>query len=1176
MSSEPAALHKFIPFAVRDAFSDPEQLLHAYFHQSTVGLCILDLEFRYLAINPALAQINGLPPAAHLGKTCREVVHDLFDAIEPKLREMLGTGQPVMGLQLSGMLPTRVEVGHWIVNYFPLKDARGKVKQIGCLVVEITEQKKLEASLRQLTATLQLEKDRLQMLREIDTTLASNLHLQPLFPAITACIGKVIPYDLAGTWLYDRKDRVMRIAAIDSRVGEVFREGETTPVAECMLGQTMLAGTSRIVNHAELMAAPFPAAKKLLEHGIQSSCTAPLITPKGPIGAVALASRDDHAFSPGDLNLLVHAASSIALAVENSLAHAASERQKALLQALREIDTALLACLDLEKLLPAVSDALGKVVPHEHIGVYVYDESAKMLRCHALDSETRKITAAEERDRPLHSSLAGQALLQRRTTLIDYEGLSVCPFPLARVAVAHGVRSICFVPLIVAEAPLGVLAVSTHRDRAFGREQVELLESVASVLAQAIRNALAHADIKQEKARLQALREIDDMLLACLDLREIPRVVSRCLQRTLPHEDLAISVHDEKAGGLRAYGSSSELKRRVFPASGVLLLEDSLTGRAFAEGSSRIYNHAELLTVPFSATRRALEQGIRSVCFLPLSTSEGRIGVLTLNSKKDENFRLEDLHFLEQVASALAQSLRNALAHKELQEEKKRLQVLLNVCSALASQRLVQDAFPSISAYLRRVLRHEYAAFLLFDHTNGLLVRQAIDFPFGRGDFSALEVKTTSGPANKALRESQTMTFSREQLQSYKVDITDRLLDEGIRSLCCVPLIRPKAPMGVLILGSTRANAFLPDDLLLVNQVAAQMAVALENHHVALEIDALKDRLATERGYLEGEVRTEPQFEEIVGQSPALKQTLRQVETVARSDATVLLLGETGTGKELVARAIHRTSKRKDRAFIKLNCAAIPTGLLESELFGHEKGAFTSAVSRKLGRLELADHGTLFLDEIGEIPLELQPKLLRVLQDHEFERLGGTKTIKVDLRLIAATNRDLSKSVQDNQFRSDLFYRLNVFPIRLPALRERREDIPLLVRHFIRELAHRLDRNIETIPTETMHALINWDWPGNVRELENFIERSIILSEGSALLAPLGELQLGGRGGNASADTLKNAEREHIIRVLRETGGVISGANGAARRLGLKRSTLQSKMDRLEIRRQDYSSHTSG
>ena len=261
MSSEPAALHKFIPFAVRDAFSDPEQLLHAYFHQSTVGLCILDLEFRYLAINPALAQINGLPPAAHLGKTCREVVHDLFDAIEPKLREMLGTGQPVMGLQLSGMLPTRVEVGHWIVNYFPLKDARGEVKQIGCLVVEITEQKKLEASLRQLTATLQLEKDRLQMLREIDTTLASNLHLQPLFPAITACIGKVIPYDLAGTWLYDRKDRVMRIAAIDSRVGEVFREGETTPVAECMLGQTMLAGTSRIVNHAELMAAPFPAAK---------------------------------------------------------------------------------------------------------------------------------------------------------------------------------------------------------------------------------------------------------------------------------------------------------------------------------------------------------------------------------------------------------------------------------------------------------------------------------------------------------------------------------------------------------------------------------------------------------------------------------------------------------------------------------------------------------------------------------------------------------------------------------------------------------------------------------------------------------------------------------------------------------------------------------------------------
>ncbi|HZW78859.1 MAG TPA: sigma 54-interacting transcriptional regulator, partial [Candidatus Deferrimicrobiaceae bacterium] len=285
------------------------------------------------------------------------------------------------------------------------------------------------------------------------------------------------------------------------------------------------------------------------------------------------------------------------------------------------------------------------------------------------------------------------------------------------------------------------------------------------------------------------------------------------------------------------------------------------------------------------------------------------------------------------------------------------------------------------------------------------------------------------------------------------------------------------------------------------------------------------------------------------------------------SDATVLLLGETGTGKGLVARAIHASSKRKDKSFITLNCAAIPTGLLESELFGHEKGAFTGAVRQKLGRLELADQGTLFLDEVGEISPELQPKLLRVLQDHEFERLGGIRTIKVDLRLITATNRDLARSVADKEFRSDLFYRLNVFPIRVPPLRERREDIPILVRYFVRKFAARMNREIETIPTETMDTLTNWHWPGNVRELENFIERSVILTEGTDLRSPLADLQA---ASHVVKSSLESTERQHIIRVLRESGGMLSGPKGAARRLGVKRTTLQSKMKRLGITRKEY------
>jgi formate hydrogenlyase transcriptional activator len=413
--------------------------------------------------------------------------------------------------------------------------------------------------------------------------------------------------------------------------------------------------------------------------------------------------------------------------------------------------------------------------------------------------------------------------------------------------------------------------------------------------------------------------------------------------------------------------------------------------------------------------------------------------------------------------------------------------------------------------------------------------------------------------------------YSKEQLQGFEAEIAKNLVAEGLQSLCCVPLMRPKGPLGVFVLGSTRRDAFHEEDLGLIGQVAAQLAVAIENHRAAYEIEQLKQRLGEERKYLEGETKVEGHFAEIVGDSAALKQVLDQVTTVAPSDATVMILGETGTGKELVARAIHRLSRRKDKPFVKVNCAAIPTGLLESELFGHEKGAFTGAVNRKIGRMELADSGTLFLDEIGEIPLELQPKLLRVLQDQEFERLGSNHTIKVNVRLLAATNRDLNESIAKQQFRSDLFYRLHVFPIRVPALRERREDIPLLVRHFVRKFAQRMDRFIETVPKETMKALTEWNWPGNIRELENLMERSVILSEGSALRVPLSEMRSQGERRTELDHTLDGAERQHIIRVLRETGGIISGPDGAARRLGLKRTTLQSKMERLKITRQDYS-----
>jgi formate hydrogenlyase transcriptional activator len=387
---------------------------------------------------------------------------------------------------------------------------------------------------------------------------------------------------------------------------------------------------------------------------------------------------------------------------------------------------------------------------------------------------------------------------------------------------------------------------------------------------------------------------------------------------------------------------------------------------------------------------------------------------------------------------------------------------------------------------------------------------------------------------------------------------------EGIQFALVLPLISRNRTLGVLTLASRVENSFSPEDVEFLVRAAGQVAIAIENALAYREIAELKDKLAQEKLYLEEQIRSTSDFEGIIGQSSALRQALQLAETVATSDSTVLLLGETGTGKELVARAIHERSHRNARTFVELNCAAIPTGLLESELFGHERGAFTGAVTQKIGRLELADQGTLFLDEVGDIPLELQPKLLRVLQDRQFERLGSTRTKTVEIRLIAATNRDLDRMIEEKQFRSDLYYRLNVFPIRLPPLRERPEDIPLLVRYFSQKYARRMQKRIESIPAAALRKLARWHWPGNVRELQNLVERAVILTRSSTLAISVPELANSGAS-LAPARSRNFDEQNRIVGILKETKGRVGGPNGAAARLGLKRTTLLTRMKKMGI-----------
>ncbi len=505
--------------------------------------------------------------------------------------------------------------------------------------------------------------------------------------------------------------------------------------------------------------------------------------------------------------------------------------------------------------------------------------------------------------------------------------------------------------------------------------------------------------------------------------------------------------------------------------------------------------------------------------------------------------------------------------------ERKRAQeaLVLEVTSVLLSSLDIRKLLSAISSSIRQVKPHDFAALALYDPPAEAMRLQLLEEHDETG-LPAQEwvLPVTDSPAGRVFSSREPLMLNGLKAGDLGQDPLNRWVELGVRSLCILPLISEMRPLGVLIVASRAESAFDASDLHLLAQVANQVALTIDNAQAFRQLADLNSRLAGEKRYLEEELKTEYNFDEIVGESQTLKRVLKQVETVAATNATVLIQGETGTGKELVARAIHNLSSRRDRTFVKLNCAAIPTGLLESELFGHEKGAFTGAISQKTGRLELAHEGTLFLDEVGDIPLELQPKLLRALQEKEFERLGSTRTIPVDVRLVAATNRDLDKMIASREFRTDLYYRLKVFPIRVPPLRERVEDIPLLVHYFTQKYAQRMNKRITAIAPEVMAALTRWTWPGNVRELENFIERAVILSRGPALQAPLSELRMPEPETEvAPVASLESAERDHILRVLRDTKGLIAGPNGAAAKLGLKRTTLNFKMRKLGITRKD-------
>jgi len=570
--------------------------------------------------------------------------------------------------------------------------------------------------------------------------------------------------------------------------------------------------------------------------------------------------------------------------------------------------------------------------------------------------------------------------------------------------------------------------------------------------------------------------------------------------------------------------------------------------------------------------RRARDFGISTLILVPLTTGNHRLGAFGFSSVAPFDPSPAEIAFLQRVASEFAVAVESFLAKQEAGWERDRLRTLFDITNALASKLERDELFSAISSQLSNVIRHDYALLTLRNAENGLLDVYSLhsagpqSCEAFKGPFNPMGM-----PAEEVLATGRPVVARDTDIDRYPNSDFRQFVALGFKSVCSVPLIARDRVIGTLALNRRTDDDWSPDDVEFLMQVANQIAMTVENSLAFGELAEMRERLATEKLYLEDEIRLDQNIGNMVGQGPVFQGVVKSVQTVAPIDSTVLILGETGTGKELVARAIHELSSRKKGSFVKVNCAAIPASLLESELFGHEKGSFTGAVAQKIGRFELAHHGTLFLDEIGEMPLELQPKLLRAIQDQEFERVGGNRTIRTDVRFVAATNRDLKAMVEEGKFRADLYYRLHVFPLNVPPLRERREDIPLLTRYFVQKHAKRMGRNIDTIPTSVMDALTNYDWPGNIRELQNVLERSVILSNGSALQVPMSEL-IGKAAPLAlhrrSSTESHNPERARILKALEEARGTVGGSDGAAARLGLKRTTLQSRMRKYNIARQ--------
>jgi formate hydrogenlyase transcriptional activator len=1025
------------------------------------------------------------------------------------------------------------------------------------------------------------ESDRSQLLQEVGQAIVSTLNLHQLFKTVAQCLRRFIKHDAASVVLLDQETGELRVHMLDRAPGGILDEGTVLPVDGTPPGLCIKTRKPVRRDRIDLEEFTAPQMKMAYAAGLRCGCSVPLIAHDQVLGTINVGAFYESAFTDDDVELLEQIAKPVAVAIENALNLQRAEHERDRFQLMLEINNAVVSHLDLKDLVKTISASVRDIIPHDAAGIALYEPEENHLREYTnvaykdLDAFRVGETIAIEGTPAGQVFTTGEPLLVKRPNPEQYPHDRYSQQPVEGTP-----KSACLAPLTTHGKKLGIAGVSSIQPDNFTEEDLKLFAHVCDQIAIAVENSLNYEQANRERVRAQMLLEINNAITTNLDLHLLIQATSACLRDYFNHDFAGVALYDDETDQLSVHSIDLAQPDKYLVAGQPFPHEGTLTGLAFTSRQPVVRNRYDPEESTWSLSRKFYEEhGLRAMCFIPMVWGERAVGVLNLGCRRENAFSESDVELLTHIAGQVAIAFQNSLNFQRATKAQERTQTLLDATTAITTTFDLRELLRITSSCLRRYFNHDVTGLALYDENTNTLLVHAID----RHDNSRFAAEGTAfpiddSPLSQAFTTGKPVFEWRLDRDKFRGESMGAAYEAGWRSGACIPLIAHDRTLGVLGLASLREDAFSQIDADLLVNIAGQVALAVENVLQYRQIESLKNKLASEKGYLEEEIKTQYNFAEIVGQSNALQHVLKQVETVAPTDSTVLLIGETGTGKELIARAIHNLSSRNERTLVKLNCAAIPTGLLESELFGHEKGAFTGAVTSRVGRFELAHQGTLLLDEIGEIPLELQPKLLRVLQEHEFERLGSSRTIKTDARLIAATNCDLAQMVQQKTFRSDLFYRLNVFPIIIPPLRERTGDIPLLVGYFAQKHAARMNKHIKTVPAPTMETLCRYHWPGNVRELENFIERSVILSRGAELESPLAELQptagaaaaAAGDGGSSPAKpkltTMEDMERSYIEEVLRHASGMIAGKGGAAEILGMPSSTLRSRMKKLGIK----------